>query len=96
MVKVEYDFDIDGALHEDPFLNRYEITLMFEQTKQSMGNALIRKLDTMTCDEHGDDPTIIISGRYNGETEQLDISYNIDTCCKLFLARVIKTLNNVN
>lgn len=96
MVKVEYDFDIEGALNDDPFLDRYEINSMFEQTKQSMGNALARKLETMTCDEHGETPTIIISGRYNGETEQFDITYNIDTCCKLFLAQVIKTLNNVN
>jgi hypothetical protein len=96
MVKVEYDFDIEGALHEDPFLDRYEISLMFEQTKQSMSKALERKLADITCDDHHEAPTLTITGRYDAESEQLDINYNIDTCCKLFLARVVKTINNVN
>jgi hypothetical protein len=96
MVKVQYDFDIEGALQEDPFLDSYEISLMFEQTKQSMGTALERKLAGVTCDEHGATPTITITGRYNGESEQLDINYHIDTCCKLFMVRVVKLLNTIN
>jgi hypothetical protein len=96
MVKVQYDFDIEGALPEDPYLDSYEISLMFEQTKQSMGNALERKLVGITCEEHGDSPTITITGRYNGESEQLDINYHIDTCCKMFMVQVVKMLNTVN
>jgi hypothetical protein len=96
MTKGVYDFDIEGALQEDPFLDRYEISLMFEQTKQSMGQALERQLAGITCDEHGEEPTITITGRYNGETEQFDINYHLDTCCKLFMVRVVKLINNVN
>src|SRR5690606_34412522 len=87
MLKVDYDFDIDGALHEDPFLDSYEINLMFEQTKQSMTHAMTRKLEGIICDEHGEAPVITIIGRYNAETEQFDITYNVNTCCKLFLMR---------
>jgi hypothetical protein len=96
MVKVEYDFDIEGALQEDPFLDSYEISLMFEQTKQSIGKGLERKLEGITCDEHEDSPTITITGRYDGESEQMDINYHVDTCCKMFMVRVIKILNTVN
>jgi hypothetical protein len=96
MVNIRYDFDIDGALREDPFLDSYEISLMFEQTKHSMGQALERKLENVTCDEHGEPPTITISGRYDTEAEQMDINYHIDTCCKLFMVRVVKILNTVN
>jgi hypothetical protein len=96
MTHIQYDFDIDGALHENPFLDRYELHLMFEQTKQSLHKALARKLGDMTCGEHGEAATITISGRYDAEREEMDIQYHIDTCCKLFTVRVVKTLNSVN
>lgn len=96
MPKVKFDFDIDGALQADPYLDRYTIHYLFEQTKQSLGKGVERKLANIVCEEHGEEPTITITGRYSGSTEQLDIDYHIDTCCQMFLARVIKVLNNVN
>lgn len=96
MTIIRYDFDIDGALHEDPFLDSTEIAMIFEQTKQSMTQALERKLAEITCDEHAAEATITITGRYNAETEQFDISYHLDTCCKLFMVRVVKLMNTVN
>ncbi|MEM9950874.1 MAG: hypothetical protein AAF846_04695 [Chloroflexota bacterium] len=96
MTKVVYDFDIDGALQADPYLDQYTIHYMFQQTKESIGKGIARKLDGMTCDEHHEEPTITITGRYSGSAEQMDIDYNIDTCCKLFLVRVVKALNSVN
>lgn len=95
MLKIEFDFDTEGATSDDAFLDPYEIELMFEQTRQSLQTGLQRKLAGVTCPEHGKAPHIIISGRYNNETEDMDLNYNIDTCCKLFLVQVVKTLNNV-
>ncbi|MGB7341250.1 MAG: hypothetical protein WBC91_20300 [Phototrophicaceae bacterium] len=96
MAKVIFDFDIDGALQADPYLDQYTVNYLFEQTKQSIGKGLARKLDGITCDEHGTEPTITITGRYSGSAEQMDIDYHIDTCCQLFMVRVVKMLNNVN
>lgn len=96
MAKILYDFDIEGALQADPFLDSFELSVLFEQTKQSMQISLERKLGNLQCEEHAQEPTITITGRYNAEIEQMDIQYHIDTCCKLFLVRVVKTLNNVN
>jgi hypothetical protein len=95
VLEIQYDFDIDGALQADPFLDSYQISLMFEQTRQSIESSLQRKLAGIICEEHGEAPKILISGRYNAESEEFDVQYNIDTCCKLFLVRVVKTLNNV-
>ena len=96
MTHIQYEFDVDGTLHDDPFLSPYEISLMFDQTKQSLGRALERKLGDITCEEHGEGPTITISGRYDAEREEMDINYHVDTCCQMFMVRVIKTLNSVN
>jgi len=94
MAKIQYDFDIEGVLQDDPFLDRYQIALMFEQTKQSIERSLRRKLTGITCDEHHSKPVITITGRYNSEHEELDIQYHLDTCCQLFMVQVIKILNS--
>lgn len=96
MVKILYEFDIEGAIQEDPFLSEYELGLMFEQTKRSLGVGLERQLGHLRCDDHNDEPTITITGNYDAEREELDVQYHVDTCCKLFMVRVIKTMNNVN
>ena len=94
MVTIESDFDIEGALQDDPFLDRYELSMLFEQTRRSMTNALHRQLEGITCDEHGSEPVITITGRYDTDREELDIQYHLDTCCKLFMLRVIQRMNN--
>lgn len=95
MVNIQFDFETEGVEHDTPFLDPYEIHLMFEQTKQSMRAGIERKLAGLTCPEHQQAPTVTITGRYNNESEDMDISYHIDTCCKPFFMRVVQTLNNV-
>lgn len=96
MAIIVYDFDIEGALQDDPFLDRYEIGMMFEQTRQSLEGGLNRKLEGLACDEHAKEPTITITGRYNAAAEQFEMDYHIDTCCALFMVRVVKALNTIN
>lgn len=96
MVKLVFDFDIEGALQDDPYLDSYTLNYMFQQTKESMGRGIERKLDGISCSEHGEEPTVTITGRYSGSAEQMDIEYHIDTCCQVFMVQVVKTLNNVN
>lgn len=96
MAKIEFKFDIDGTLHDEPFLDNYELEYLFRQTRETMGAALERKLDGLVCDEHQQEPTITITGRYDGESEQMDIDYHIDTCCQMFMLKVVNMLNNVN
>lgn len=61
MAKIVFNFDIEGALQDDPYLDSYTLNYMFEQTKESMGKGLARKLDGIKCDEHGEEPTITIT-----------------------------------
>lgn len=93
MLEIVYDFDTEGDAHEDAFLDPYELNLMFEQTRQSLDSSLHRKLAGVTCTEHGKAPRLTITGRYNQETEEMDISYHVDTCCQMFLVQVVRLLN---
>ncbi|MAU13680.1 MAG: hypothetical protein CL607_27940 [Anaerolineaceae bacterium] len=95
MLEINFDFDTEGSAHEDAFLDAYELDMLFQQTSQSIRAGLERKLADVTCAEHGNAPRITITGRYDRETEQMDLNYHVDTCCQLFLVRVVKLLNNV-
>lgn len=96
MPKIIFDFDVEGALNADPYLDQVTLNYLFAQTKASIGKTLDRKLTNLTCAEHSEEPTITITATYSGSAEQLDISYHVDTCCQIFMAQVIKTLNAVN
>lgn len=96
MAQIEYDFEALGELAADAFLDSYEISLMFDQTARDLGASLERKLAGVRCEAHEREPHIILRGRYDTEREELDVQYHLDCCCPLFMARVVKLLNNVN
>ena len=89
-VNITFEWQEDGETWLDP----YELRTMFEQTRQDLTHALARKLDGVQCAEHGQAPHIHISGKYDHHTEQMDISYHVDTCCKPFLLRVVQILHH--
>jgi hypothetical protein len=93
MVEVIFDFDTEGTAGEESFLDPYEINMLFENTKRDLGGSIQRKLEGVVCAEHGKAPRVMLSGRYNQDTENMDINYHVDTCCQMFLVRVVKLLN---
>jgi hypothetical protein len=92
-LEINFDFDTEGVLHADALLDPYELNVLFDQTRSTLRRDLERKLSGVVCAEHDEPPRITISGRYDHDTEQMDINYHIDTCCQMFLVRVVKTLN---
>ena len=96
MLQINYDFETLGEENKDAWLDPYELTMLFEETRQTIDADLQRKLAEIRCDEHDEAPRITITARYDHEQEEMDLQYHIDTCCKLFLVRVIKVLNATN
>jgi len=90
---IEFDLRTEGEELPDAFLDSYELELMFDSTRRSIRSGLERKLDGVVCDEHGEPPKFKITGVYNNEAEQMDIHYHVDTCCQMFLVRVMRILN---
>jgi len=93
---IRFDFAIEGELHEDSFLDAYEVSLMFRQTERELGEALARKLEGLVCAEHGQAARLTLRGRYDAARDEMDIQYDLDPCCPLFMARIIKALNAVS
>lgn len=94
MVQIKFDFVAEGDEQEQAFLDPYELNLMFSQTKQALEKDISRALEGVICTTHDQEPSVIVTGRYNRELEEMEISYHIDTCCKIFLLQVIQRLNH--
>ena len=92
-LEIDFDLRVEGEALAEPFLDRYELELMFEGTRQSIGAGLQRKFADIVCDEHAEAPRFTISGVYNNALEEMDIQYHVDTCCQRFLLRVMQILN---
>ena len=90
---IEFDLRTEGEALPDAFLSRYELDMMFDNTRTSIRNGLTRKLTNVVCNEHQAAPKFKITGVYNNETEEMDIQYHVDTCCKMFLVRVMRIIN---
>ncbi|MCY4464977.1 MAG: hypothetical protein OXE46_05520 [Chloroflexi bacterium] len=93
MLQIVFDLRAEGDEQPDAFLDSTELELMFAGTRRSAGDALRRKFATVICGEHGSAPKFTISGVYDRATEQMDLRYHVDTCCKAFLLRVMQILN---
>lgn len=90
---IDFDLRAEGQELPDAFLDPYELELMFDNTRRSLGAALERKFGAVVCAEHAQAPSFTISGVYDNESEEMDISYHVDTCCQYFLLRVMQILN---
>jgi hypothetical protein len=90
---IDFNLRVEGEELPDAFLDAYELELMFDNTRQSLGAALERKFGDVVCAEHAQAPSFTISGVYDNEREEMDIQYHVDTCCQYFLLRVMQILN---
>lgn len=90
---IDFDLRAQGETLPDAFLDNYELELMFDNTRRSLGAALERKFGDVICAEHAQAPSFTISGVYDNEREEMDIQYHVDTCCQFFLLRVMQILN---
>jgi hypothetical protein len=96
MLDITFEMETQGELPEDALMDQYELDALFAATRQSVQRDLERQLDGIVCSEHNQPPRLKITARYDAEMEQFDLQYHVDTCCPLFLARVIKTMNRKN
>ena len=95
-MEIAFDLRTEGEALPDAFLDPYELEMMFDSARQSIRAGLERKIGDMTCAEHGHAPKFLIAGRYDHASEQMDIQYHVDTCCRLFLLDVMRMLNRQN
>jgi hypothetical protein len=80
MIDIEIYLDTEGET-ENPLLCEHELQALLDNTRVQVREHIQRRLGDTSCAEHGQSPKIIVNGVYALDTEQLELSYNIDACC---------------
>jgi hypothetical protein len=93
MINVVFDIRITDNEDENAWLDPYERDMMLEHTRSQINTHIQRALGELMCDTHHQPPQVTITGTYNNDTEELDVNYDIQTCCQLFLMQCVVTLN---
>lgn len=90
---VEVVFNIEMIESDQGWLDSYERGVLIEQTKNQLEAHIQQALKNLLCDTHQQPPQVTINGRYDVETEELNVEYDIQTCCQLFLMQCVARLN---
>lgn len=94
MIEITFDITIDEAdSHDEPLLDSFEINQLLDHTRGQITRHVQQSLGDLRCDIHDEPARVHINGCYSLQTEQLDINYDVNACCKLFLLRAIAALN---
>jgi len=94
-IDVAFDIRVNTDNAPDPtWLDPTEMGMMIDHTRASLERHVRAKLSTLDIPEAQRPLRVVISGEYALETEQLEISYHIDTDDKQLLLRAISALNH--
>ena len=94
MIKVKFAIKVEGdASDNNPLLDGFEVQEMLDHTRAQINKHIQTALGNMHCDTHGELASVTVNGVYSLETEQLEVSYHVDTCCKPFLFKAVMELN---
>jgi hypothetical protein len=86
-------FNIQMIDSDEGWLDSYERDVLIEQTKNQLIGHIQNALKDLTCDTHQKPPQVTINGVYDVETEELNVEYDVQTCCQLFLMQCVARLN---
>ena len=88
MTDVEFDIVLTGDAPESgALLDPLEIKQLLASTQHHIAEHIHKRLDGQTCDIHGQEARVIVTGSYDLDSEQLDVQYNIEACCNLMIMK---------
>lgn len=95
MIEVTYDIRVDDTdAPNERLLDDAEVAQMIENTKRQLGRHVEAKLGKLDVPVEQQPLRVLVSGVYSLDTEQMEISYHIDTDDKQLLLRAISALNH--
>lgn len=91
MIDVIVNIAIDDANPQDsPWLDQTELNMMIDQTREQISQHVRTKLSKLNLTEP---LKVIVSGAYSLETEQMELTYHIDTEDRQLLLKAVSALN---
>jgi hypothetical protein len=94
MVEVIVQFEVDDRpVTVDEVTDEY-LAEMLEHTGAQIRRQVERQIGEMRCEEHGGQPKVTVTGMYSTDSDQMELSYHVDTCCQMLLLRAVQALNH--
>lgn len=96
-MKIDVTFDIrvdDTGAPEELLLDDKAITQMIDNTKKQLGGHVESRLRKLDVPPDQQPLRILVSGVYALDTEQMEISYHIETDDQKLLLKAISALNH--
>ncbi|MBI5670937.1 MAG: hypothetical protein HZC41_23335 [Chloroflexi bacterium] len=94
MADVTVRFEVDGDVMAPEQLDeQYELAELLDYTEAQIRAQMERQLGDLRCEVHGQPPRVVVTAQYSSDTEQMELAYHVDTCCKPFLLRAVQALN---
>ena len=94
MIEVTVEFEVDDRPTTPEEVEDEYLAEMLHYTGEQIQDDVQRKLGEMTCAEHGSHPRVTVTSVYSTDTEQMELSYHVDTCCQQMLLRTVQALNH--
>jgi hypothetical protein len=94
MIEVIVEFEVDDRPTTPEEVEDEYLAEMLHYTGEQIQEDVQRKIGDMTCDEHGGHPRVTVTSTYSTDTEQMELSYHVDTCCQQMLLRTVQALNH--
>jgi hypothetical protein len=91
-ITVQFEVD-DRPTTPEELADEY-LAEMLTHTGEQVRQEVERKLAAVRCPEHGTQPRVTVTGMYATDTEQMELSYHVDSCCQLLLLRAVAALNH--
>ncbi len=94
MIEVNVEFEVDDRPMTPEEVEDEYVAEMLHYTGEQIQADVQHKLGEMTCDEHGGHPRVTVTSVYSTDTQQMELSYHVDTCCQQLLLRTVQALNH--
>lgn len=94
MLDITIHFEVDDRPTEPEQVEDEYLAEMLEHTGALVRQEVTRKLAEARCPEHGTQPRVTVTAMYATDTEQMELSYHVDSCCQQLLLRAVAALNH--
>jgi hypothetical protein len=94
MIPVHFRIRMTDEDNPDAWLHPLETQMMLDHTRAQINAHVQKALGDLVCAEHDEQASVTITGTYDAATEQLEIGYDVQTCCRHFLMRCVAALNH--
>ncbi|MBN8591013.1 MAG: hypothetical protein J0M33_04615 [Anaerolineae bacterium] len=91
--EITIEYEVDGIPTEADSVSDDYLSELLAHSGEQIRAQVSRKLNAARCPEHDHLPRVTVTAQYDTGTEQMELSYHVDSCCQNGLLRAVSALN---